>query len=167
MKLFYLKVAIYPEGWNLCLKGATTQFFLTVGYENAFHSDILNNAIFPSKCTILWKRSIWRKKLQHFPMLSLGPALENSSHGKNFPMHNIFILYKNGFTKFLKKLLSFCLKLQKICPPDLCSIVTEWNDIIYQNHDWSKSYLLDFIKFYPEIAHFIWKYTMHGASLAH
>ena len=145
MKLFYLKVAIYPEGWNLCLKGATTQFFLTVGYENAFHSDILNNAIFPSKCTILWKRSIWRKKLQHFPMLSLGPALENSSHGKNFPMHNIFILYKNGFTKFLKKLLSFFQKHQKIRRLSLFSI-TVWNDEFFFN--WAVHHSVEKLEIY-------------------
>ena len=80
------------------LKGATTQFFLTIGYENAFHSEILFDIIFRQNVRICiafiwfhwkknpWKRVISQKKLQHW-FFSLGTALENSSHGKNFSMH--------------------------------------------------------------------------------
>ena len=36
----------FPRDEINSLKGARTQFFLTAGYENAFHTAILNNAIF-------------------------------------------------------------------------------------------------------------------------
>ena len=36
----------FPRDEINSLKGATTQFFLTAGYENAFHTAILNSANF-------------------------------------------------------------------------------------------------------------------------
>ena len=53
LRLYFIPRAEGPRdefftsrGMKYSLKGATTQFFLTAGYENAFHTAILNNAIF-------------------------------------------------------------------------------------------------------------------------
>ena len=137
-------------------EGCKTQFFLTASYENAFHSDILNNTIFPwnHSCRLdsnkkfvkspifthffprdsigkffPWEEfsNAWRwfdeifSALIFLPRDSIGKffpweefsnawrwfdgiftALENSSHGQNFPMHEvIWRIFHESFRKFV------------------------------------------------------------------
>ena len=110
---------IFPEGCNLSRGMKLTawrvqiQFFLTVGYENAFHSDVQNNSIlrqikaqkyiekvnFPSnRCNFAENNRFSVKTMQFLQFDQKCYALENSAHGKNFPMHNILC---NNFTEIL------------------------------------------------------------------
>ena len=60
------------------LKGATTQFFLTIGYENAFHSEILFDIIFRQNVRICiafiwfhWNTLISRNFLLNIEIFSI------------------------------------------------------------------------------------------------
>ena len=104
-----------------------TQFFLTIDYENAFHSDLLNESIFASNQSAKTTNSVnFPSKRRNFAEKS--NAVPNSSHGKNFPMHQIFYTKVKRFHENFEKLFCFHQKHQKFRQLSLFSI-TVWNDI--------------------------------------
>ena len=151
----FWRLQFIPRDEINSLKGARTQFFLTTGYENAFHSDILNNAIFreivfhilsniKKTLKVSWNHLIWRiySHGKNFPMLALGRkinaekissnhihALENSSHGKNFSMLCLGnkCVKSDDFTKFWL-FFFILLRTQKTISRKIALFsISEWN----------------------------------------
>ena len=93
---YFLKDAIYPEGWN---RREQIQFFLTVDYENAFHSDILNNAISTSSILIYTQFSVKSSETKFVKLSDLTKFFPRHSIEKFIPWEE----FSNAWTSIWRK----------------------------------------------------------------